>query len=170
MSMIGRYLRLSAAELERAALEPEWALAFVERLDDESAEADGGRARGGWARLHGTGKAWQALDFLLRRREFPVDLVHGEEELPGAEDWGYGPPCRIAPDRVRLAVAALAALDPGRLTEGVAPADLAEARVYPQSLWEAEDSLHLVTAEYHALSDFLRAVATRRHGVLVWIE
>ncbi|MFE7486615.1 YfbM family protein [Kitasatospora sp. NPDC057965] len=166
MSMIGRYLRLSAGELERAEREPEWALEFVEELDD----ADDGERAGGRPRLHETGKAWQALDFLLRRRGFPVDLVHGEGELPGAEDWGYGPPSRIAPDRVRLAAGALAALDPGRLTEGVTGADLAEARVYPQSLWADEDSLHLVTAEYRALTEFLRAVATRRHGVLVWIE
>ncbi|GAA1387056.1 hypothetical protein GCM10009639_11630 [Kitasatospora putterlickiae] len=167
MSMIGRYLRLSAGELERAVREPEWVLEFVEELDD----ADGDeRAGGGRGRLHETGKAWQALDFLLRRREFPVDLVHGEEELPGAEDWGYGPPSLIAPDRVRLAAGALAELDPGRLVEGVRAADLAEARVYPQGLWEDEDSLHLVTAEYRALADFLGAVATRRHGVLVWIE
>ncbi|WP_380282375.1 YfbM family protein [Kitasatospora purpeofusca] len=166
MSMIGRYLRLSAGELGRAAREPEWALEFVEELD----EADGGERACGWARLHETGKAWQALDFLLRRHGFPVDLVHGEEELPGAEDWGYGPPSLIAPDRVRLAAEALAALDPGRLTEGVAAVDLAEARVYPQGLWTDEDSLHLVTAEYRALADFLRAAATRRHGVLVWIE
>ncbi|MFE7563501.1 DUF1877 family protein [Kitasatospora sp. NPDC057500] len=166
MSMIGRYLRLSAGELDRAEREPEWALGFVEELD----EAAGGERAGGWARLHGTGTAWQALDFLLRRRGFPVDLVHGEGELPGAEDWGYGPPCRIAPERVALAAGALAELDPGRLVEGVRAADLAEARVYPQGRWAEEDSLHLVTAEYRALSDFVRAVATRRHGLLVWIE
>ncbi|MFB6890653.1 DUF1877 family protein [Kitasatospora sp. NPDC056327] len=167
MGMIGRYVRLSAGELARAERDPEWVLEFVGELDEE---AGAGRSAGGWARLHGTGRAWQALDFLLRRREFPVDVVHGEEELAGAEDWGYGPPCRILPDRVRLAADALAALDPGRLTEGVAAADLAAAGVYPQGLWTSEDSLYLVTAEYRALSDFLRAVATRRHGVLVWIE
>ncbi|MFE2110842.1 YfbM family protein [Kitasatospora sp. NPDC059463] len=167
MSMIGRYLRLSAGELERALREPEWALEFVEELDGA---ADGARAGGGWARLHETGRAWQALDFLLRRREFPVDLVHGEGELPGADDWGHGPPSLITPERVRLAAGVLAGLDPGRLTEGVTAADLAGARVYPQGLWAEEDSLHLVTAEYRALADFLRAVATRRHGVLVWIE
>ncbi|MER7702630.1 YfbM family protein [Kitasatospora sp. NPDC097605] len=166
MSMIGRYLRLGAGELERAAREPEWVRAFVEELD----EADDGARTGGWARLHETGKAWQALDFLLRRREFPVDLVHGERELPGAGDWGYGPPSLITAERVRLAAGALALLGPGELTEGVAGADLAAAGVYPRSLWREEESLHLVTSEYRALADFLRAVATRRHGVLVWIE
>ncbi|WP_030394578.1 MULTISPECIES: YfbM family protein [Kitasatospora] len=167
MSMIGRYLRLSAGELERAEQDPEWVREFAEELDEDAQE---GRSGGAWARLHGTGKAWQALDFLLRRREFPVDVVYGETELPGAEDWGYGPPCLITPERVRLAAGTFAELDPGRLTEGIAAADLAEARIYPHGLWSSEDALHLVTAEYRALADFLGAVATRRHGVLVWIE
>ncbi len=167
MSMIGRYLRLSAGELERAEREPDWAREFAEEVDEGR---HGGRAGGAWARMHDTGRAWQALDFLLRRREFPVDVVHGEEELPGAEDWGFGPPCRIAPDRVRLAAAALVELDPGRLVEGIGAADLAGARVYPNGLWTSDEALHLVTAEYRALTDFLGAVATRRHGLLVWIE
>ncbi|MEU9131133.1 DUF1877 family protein [Kitasatospora sp. NPDC048540] len=166
MGMIGRYLRLGAAELERAADEPGWARAFVAELDGG---ADGARA-GGWARLHDTGKAWQALDFLLRRHGFPVDLVHGEEELPGAGDWGYGPPRRLAPDRVRTAADAAAAISPGQLTDGVRAADLAAAGLYPPSLWTSEDCLYLLSAEYRALADFLRAVAARRHGLLVWID
>ncbi|MFI9601946.1 DUF1877 family protein [Streptomyces sp. NPDC052043] len=47
------------------------------------------------------------LGFLLRRVSFPVDIVHNEEELSGADDWG--PPRYLTPEQVRTAAAALAA-------------------------------------------------------------
>jgi hypothetical protein len=48
-------------------------------------------------------QTWDLLGFLLRRSAFPVDIVHGEEPL-AADDWGYGPPQYLTPDRVRLRV------------------------------------------------------------------
>ncbi|MEW2047669.1 DUF1877 family protein [Streptomyces sp. NPDC005476] len=38
MSMIGEYLRVTAAELDRAIQDPDWALGFVEEVQDAKAE------------------------------------------------------------------------------------------------------------------------------------
>ncbi|MFD6039307.1 DUF1877 family protein [Streptomyces griseoincarnatus] len=64
------------------------------------------------ARCFDTDKMWHALDFLLRRVGFPVDVVFGEEEIPGADDWSYGPPRCLTPDQVRTAAEAFAATPP----------------------------------------------------------
>lgn len=70
------------------------------------------------ARRFDTDKMWHALDFLLRRIGFPVDVVFGEEEIPGAENWSYGPPRCLTPEQVRTAAEAFAATPSARLTEG----------------------------------------------------
>lgn len=49
------------------------------------------------------------LRFLLARAEFPVNVIHGEEPFAEDEDWGYGPPRYLRPERVQLAAEALRA-------------------------------------------------------------
>ncbi|MGV9313052.1 YfbM family protein [Streptomyces sp. NPDC003691] len=166
MSMNGTYLRLTPDELARALREPVWAGEFS--YDLLVAEAGSGNLRSA-DRTHHTYRAWHGLDFLLRRRGFPVDIVHGEEEIPGAAEWGYGPPCFLPPERVRAASDALATLSPGELVEGVTAADLAGAQVYPVSHWTDEHSLGLVTACYRPLAGYFRSTALRGHALLMWV-
>ncbi|MGA5259387.1 DUF1877 family protein [Streptomyces griseoincarnatus] len=73
------------------------------------------------ARCFDTDKMWHALDFLLRRVGFPVDVVFGEEEIPGADDWSYGPPRCLTPDQVRTAAEAFAATPPRPAHRGCHP-------------------------------------------------
>lgn len=167
MSMIGEYARLTSAELDRAVRDPHWAQEFVRELIE--AELDE-RPEASKTRCHDTDKAWHALDFLLRRIAFPVDIVHGEEEIPGAEDWGYGPPRYLTPERVRVAADALAVTPHQALVADVTPADLAQAGIYPNIIWERGESLAYVTSRYQALVPFFQAAARDGHGVLVWLE
>lgn len=126
--MIGEYARLTPAELGRAVRDPSWALEFIYELIEAGAdETAGGRQ----PRCLDIDKAWDTLGFLLRRIEFPVDIVHGEEKIPGAEDWGYGPPRYLPPDRVHATAAALGELPSDALVRGVKEAELAEADLYP---------------------------------------
>ncbi|MED7950302.1 DUF1877 family protein [Streptomyces sp. BE303] len=161
--MNGRYLRLSARQLERAAAEPGWVREWVTELDEDVDEA---AARG---RLHGTGRAGPVLDFLLRRHDFPVDVIHGEAELPGAGQWGYGPPRCLTPERVGAADGAFADLPPGALVDGITPAELATAVPLPAG-WTDGEALHLASGHYRSLADFLHTAARYRHAVLVWTE
>ncbi|MFJ6572669.1 YfbM family protein [Streptomyces sp. NPDC091292] len=167
MSMIGEYVRLTPAELDRAVKDPDWALKFVEELIEAEPDEQPTAAE---ARCHDTGKTWHALDFLLRRLGFPVDIVHGEMEIPGAEDWGYGPPRYLTPEQVRLATDALAATPHQNLIENVTPADLAQARIYPDVIWERGESLDFVTSHYQALVPFFQAAARDGNGMLVWLD
>ncbi|MEU7279612.1 YfbM family protein [Streptomyces sp. NPDC045431] len=161
MSMLGTYVRLSPAELERILGDPAWAREFVDELLD---------AEPGDARCHSTDKAWDAVRFLTRRAGFPVDVVHGEQAVPWDEDWGYGPPRYLTPDQVRTAAEVLAATEGGRLTAGVGPADLAREQVYPAMIWERGEPLDNVVLHYEALRPFFREAAEAGDAVLVWIS
>ncbi|MGW1029519.1 YfbM family protein [Streptomyces sp. NPDC002577] len=167
MSMIGEYVRLAPAELDRALHDPEWAQEFVDELIE--AELDK-RPEASEARCHDTDKAWHAIDFLLRHLGFPVDIVHGEEEIPGTEDWGYGPPRYLTPERVRIAAEALTATPHDALIDGVTPVDLAQADIYPNIIWERGESLDYVTSHYQALIPFFQAAARHGHAMVIWLS
>lgn len=167
MSMIGEYARLSPAELERAIHDPDWAREFVDELIETELDTPPEPSE---ARCHDVDKAWHALDYVLRRFGFPVDIVHGEEEIPGAEDWGYGPPRFLRPERVRLAAQTLAATPHETLVDGVRPAELAEAQIYPTIVWERGESLDFVTSHYQALVPFFQAAADAGDALLIWLE
>ncbi|MFD8383431.1 YfbM family protein [Streptomyces sp. NPDC059679] len=167
MSMIGEYARLTPAELERAVRDPDWAQEFIGELMDT--ELDEGPATSP-ARCHETDKAWHALDFLLSRLAFPVNVVFGEEEIPGADDWGYGPPRYLTPERVRVAAEAFAAMPPEALVSGVTPDDLVQADIYPVIIWVGDESLDYVTSHYQALVPFFQAAARDGHAVVIWLD
>ncbi|WP_329526410.1 YfbM family protein [Streptomyces sp. NBC_01462] len=167
MSMIGEYARMTPAQLDRAIGDPEWALEFLDELIE--AEADG-RPELPDARSHDIDKAWHALDFLLRRIGFPVAVVHGEQEIPGAEDRGYGPPRYLTVERVRAAADAFATTPSAALTEGVSPTDLAKAEIYPTIVWERGESLEYVTDHYEALGQFFQAAACAGDAMLIWLD
>ncbi|MCP9957328.1 YfbM family protein [Streptomyces sudanensis] len=167
MSMIGEYARLTAEEFARALEDPQWAQERVGELVE--AELGGGPG-GAEARCLDTDKAWHALDFLLSRIGFPVDVVFGEGAIPGAEDWGYTPPRYLTPARVRVAAEALRDTPVERLVEGVGPGDLARAEVYPVIVWERGEPLEYVTAYYEALVPFFGAAARDGDAVLMWLD
>ncbi|WP_448317255.1 YfbM family protein [Streptomyces sp. CO7] len=164
MSMIGQYARLSPGELERAISEPKWAMGLVDGPVAKVPDAGAG------SRRHEVDKTWQALGFVLDRAGFPVDVVLGDEVLPGAEDWGYRPPRLIRPERVRVAAEAFDRISSASLAEGVGPADLAAADICPHVVRERGEPLDWVTGHYAALGEFFRAAARAGDAVLVRID
>lgn len=167
MSMIGEYVRVTPDELARTLGDPEWALGLV----DELIEADLRRRRDpSSARSLDTDKAWDALGYLLRRIGFPVDIVRGEEPVPGADDWGYGPPRYLTAERVKEAAEALAKVSGEELVAGVTPQELADADVYPGVVWRRGESLDYVRGHYEALVPFFAAAARDGDAMLVWLD
>ncbi|MET8856147.1 YfbM family protein [Streptomyces sp. NPDC004579] len=165
MSMIGEYLRVTATELDRAMRDPDWALDFVEEVQ-AAEEAEPAPAE---ARHFSTYKTWDLLRFLLARAEFPVDVIHGEEPFAEDEDWGYGPPRYLRPERVRLAAESLRAADYDQLISGVDPAELTSADVYPLG-WSEPGALEWGRHWYDGLTQFLEAAAGADDAVLVWLD
>ncbi|MFI2505977.1 DUF1877 family protein [Streptomyces sp. NPDC018972] len=137
MSMIGEHLCVTVTELDRAIQALDWALDFVEEVQDAEEETEPAPAE---ARHFSTYKTWDMLCFLLTRAEFPVDVIRGEEPFAEDGDWGYGPPRYLRPERVRLAAEALRATGYAQLISGVEPAELTGAEVYPFG-WSEPGSL-----------------------------
>jgi len=104
MSTVGEYLRLTPEELNRVLDDPEVIAELVEQFIECEEEVDDSEPR-----HHDTDVAWAALEFLLDRIGFPVDIVRGEEDIPGASDWGNGPHRYLTSDQVSHAAQALAA-------------------------------------------------------------
>lgn len=166
MSMIGEYLRVTAAELDRAIQEPDWALDFVEEVQDAEEESVPAPAE---ARHFSTYKAWDMLRFLLARAEFSVNVIHGEEPFAEDEDWGYGPPRYVKPERVRLAAQALRTTTYDQLIGGVNPAELTRAEVYPVR-WDEPGALEWGRHWYEGLTEFFEAAAAADDALLVWLD
>lgn len=171
--MIGEYVRVTAAQLDRAVKDPQWASDFIDELieaelTDETAE--GGQGASTQSRSLDIDKAWGALGFLLRRRDFPVDIVQGEEAIPGAEDWGYGPLRYLTPAQVKVAATALAGLSGEDLIAGVSAQELARADVYPRVIWERGQSLDYVREHFATLVPFFQVAALEGEAMLIWLD
>ncbi|MFC8587736.1 YfbM family protein [Streptomyces sp. NPDC057217] len=164
MSMNGEYLRVTPAELERALKDPEWALELAEEIQDAQEESEVPVE----ARHFTTHQTWHLLGFLLQRFAFPVDIVHGEEPLAD-DDWGYGPPRYLAPDRVRLAADVLRQTTYDRLIQDVDPSELAKAEIYPR-IWDSPTSLEWARDLFTPLTEFFRGAASTGHAVLIWLD
>ncbi|MBV7700348.1 YfbM family protein [Streptomyces sp. TRM70350] len=146
--------------------DPDWALDFVEEVQDAEEETEPALAE---ARHFTTYKTWDMLRFLLARAEFPVDVIHGEERFAEDEDWGYGPPRYVRPERVQLAAEALRATSYGQLISGVDPAELTSAEVYPLG-WSEPGALEGGRPWYDGLTQFFEAAARADDGILVWLD
>jgi hypothetical protein len=167
MSMIGEYAGLTPAELDRALREPEWAYEFVDWLM-EAEPREPGAAQ---PRCLDIDKSWDFLGLLLRRIDFPVDIVRGEEEIPQAGNWGYGPPRYLTPDRVRAAAEALSATPGHALVRNVSAPDLVRDDLYPRIA--ADDLgpwLTYIVHPYDALVPFFAAAARDGDAVMVWLD
>jgi len=176
MSMIGEYARLTPAELQRAISDPEWVMDYLDELKDALDEAevhedewDGSDDPPGRAKLYSTYKTWNLLAYLLDRASFPVNVIYGERVLNSEQDWGYGAASYLTPDRVKYAANALDATPYSQLAQGVTPADLNGAGIYPIP-WEAEDSAEWGREHYERLTAFFGAAADAGDAVLCWLD
>ncbi|WP_228453452.1 DUF1877 family protein [Streptomyces alkaliterrae] len=105
----------------------------------------------------------------MARAEFPVNVIHGEEPFAEDEDWEYGPPRYLRPERVQLAAEALPATSYAQLIRGVDPAELTSAEVYPLG-WSEPGALEWGRPWYDGLTQFSEAAARADDVMLVWLD
>ncbi|MFY1672701.1 YfbM family protein [Plantactinospora sp. WMMB334] len=173
MSIKGNWLRVTPAELAQAKDNLDWALGLAESAQENEE----------W-RLSRTDKAWNGLDFLLKRRGFTVPIVEGAEPFvdtsvddPDSEDdlddpgsdWGYGPPRYLTPEQVATAAAELAELTEDDLTQGVDPAELTRAQIYP-SPWNRLEDLQWPSHYLPYVREFFTSAAKDGHAVICWLD
>ncbi|MHB9860322.1 YfbM family protein [Streptomyces sp. YIM S03343] len=164
--MIGEYLRLTPADLDKAIANPEWAVLLAEAAQD-AAEVHPD-LRPADARHYSTYKTWDLIRHLVVRAEFPVNVVQGEELFPDPEDWVYGPPRYLPPARVRQAAERLLPLTYDLLITGVDPSDLTELEVYPLH-WDTPGSLDWARPWYEGLTQFFEAAALDGDAMIIWL-
>lgn len=164
MSIIGEYLRVTPAQLERAVRDPEWALDHADEVREAEDQPESPSTA---SRYYSTYKAWDLIRFLLARTGMPVDIIHGEEPFT-EEDWGYGPPRYLHPEHVQLAAHTLRTCTYDQLIEGVSPDDLTRAEVYPLG-WDV-GMLGWGRHWYDGLTHFFEATATAGDAMLVWLD
>jgi hypothetical protein len=165
--MYGEWLRLTPAELEHAKSDLRWAHDLAMKADEgvDLPVAD--------RRSFGTDKTWQALQFLLDRKDFPIWIVFGEENFVDdpedpETDWGYGPPRYLTPEQVQQAAVALADLTEEALIDGVDPAELQQAGIYP-TVWDRPDELPWAVCHLPEVKVYFDAAAKAGDAILCWI-
>jgi hypothetical protein len=182
--MIGEYVRVTPEVMEHAIADPQWALEYIEQLQDAADFAEfGGEDEAeepqppkelmaqAQARLYSTYKAWNILAFLLHRAGCPVDVVYGEVEFAEEEDWGYGPPRYLPPDRVRDAAQVLQGYTFAALSAGVTDQHLRDAEVYPiPDPSSGNDEVMWAEHWFQPLVDFFAAAASEGDAVIVWLD
>jgi Domain of unknown function (DUF1877) len=167
MGMTGEYLRLAPDELQAAIARPGWLADHAEQVRDAELVRAPASAQ---ARHLSTEKAWHVIDYILGRARFPVQIVYGEEDLPGIgeDDWSYGPPSYLTPDRVRVAADALARTTFDDLVAGLEPADMAREERYPY-VGDEPESLEWVRDCFEPLAPYFQAAAGAGEAIVVWI-
>src|SRR5581483_9688606 len=115
-----------------------------------------------------TDKAWHALDFLLTRQGFPVDIVFGERAVEQADDESDDGPSRyLTPDRVRVAAEALAPMTEESLARGVSLADLEREQIYP-NVWDEPD-FNWVTDFLPEVKVWFQEAAESGDAMICWV-
>jgi hypothetical protein len=166
MSMIGNYLRVSEAELNRLLEAPESISSLLYPESPSSFSND---------RHLDIDKSWQLIQFLLTgdpwEGEPPLrNVVMGGTEL-GDVDVGYGPARYLTPTEVQVVTAALASLSPQELWSRFDAEKIRDAEIYPDGCWEEDPTLgEYVQGNFQQVKDFFSRAAQERQAVLLWIN
>jgi hypothetical protein len=162
VGIYGEWLRVSPAELEHAKSNPAWLLDLYDELGGAGYSQ---RQQGG--RRSGTDKTWQALDYLLTKRGFPVEIIYGEEDFEPDTPMGDSQPTYLTPEQVRTAAAALAPLSGEDLLAGVEPTDLVD--IYP-NVWNQPGELESAVSYLDDAKTFFEEAAKAGDAVVCWVR
>ncbi|MFD2792891.1 YfbM family protein [Promicromonospora vindobonensis] len=163
--MIGEYIRLEPGDFTRALSEPEWVRSMIDELWD--AEEEGNEQD---LRLIDVDKAWHGLALVLERAGVSAAVVFGDDQVPGADDWGYGPPSSLSPERVAELAAALRSLDGPRAIEAVPAEVFVKEDIYPQGIWNEAGAGQYLAGHLERLTTFFVDAADAGMGIFVWLD
>lgn len=170
MSMVGCFLLVDAALIERLLAEPVHVTQAVERAYAEHPED-----------LVDVDKAWHCLHYLLTGTawdgHWPTNfIVSGGTEV-GDVDVGYGPARAIRPDELAEIARALSTLSGRGLSSRFSAREMESLEIYPGGQpggWSgvdpsSEDSFGYFTAAFDELRNLVNRGVTRGQGMLVWL-
>lgn len=164
MSMTGRFLRLTRAELQDVIARPALAadLAYPNDAPLNPSELDIDKA---WHIIHFllTGEAWGGSGAL-------ADSILGGVELTGT-DAGYGPFRYLTPPEVQSVARALADLPFDELWSRLDPDETESAGIYP-GRWGADGEVEraYVAQNYESLRTFYSSASQSSSAVLLYLS
>jgi hypothetical protein len=120
-------------------------------------------------RLMDIDKAWHGLVFALGRAGVSAAAVYGDEPVPGADDWGYGPLAWLSVERVAEVSASLGGLDAEQTIAVVPLAAFVDAETYPTGMWAQPDAKDYLVSHLKQLTTFFAEAADAGMGMLMWI-
>lgn len=165
MSMIGNYLRLPEAELQKLLEKPEAILEFLYPEDDSEPGGD---------RHLDTDKAWHLTHFLLTGEAWDGEVpfcnaVLGGTEI-GEEDVGYGPARYLTPSQVKSTSEALAAISPDQLWQRFDLDAVRKCKIYPSG-WEGNEMDRTYIVEYYtSLQTFFAAAVEEQQAMILYLN
>ena len=162
--MIGNYLRVSDAELDRLKNDPSDIMEVLYPNDGEGDHPEG--------RHLDIDKSWHAIQFLLTGDPWDGEppeqnAVMGGVEL-GDEDVGYGPARGLTSAEVRVVSTALAALSGEDLWSRFDADAFARAEIYPQG-WSTEGKGYIL-GYYEELRAFFADAARAGDAMLLYLN
>ena len=162
MSMIGHYLRLPEAELNRFLLQPaSLSELLLSRLSQPSGDC------------FDIEKAWHIIHFLLtgERSNGPEPLVNAVlGGTPIGEELSYGPARYLTPAQVAALAAALGPISPEELLGRFDLQAVKNARIYPSG-WILNDLVRdFVIHHFQRLKEFFETAAGQKEAVILYIS
>jgi len=116
-------------------------------------------------------KAWHGIHYLLTgtawegREPFCWAVMAPEDIGP---DLGMGPARLLTPEQVVRLAAALDSLTVDELSARFDPGQMQALQIYPDRIWQDDDSLDYLMENFQLMADFYRDAAARADGVLQW--
>jgi hypothetical protein len=114
--------------------------------------------------------AWHGLALVLDRAGVSTAVMFGDDQLPGADDWGYGPPSSLSPGRVAELAAVLRSLDPRGVADAVPAQAFVDADIYPNGVWDEPGIGEYLAGHLERLTTFFVDAAGAGMGMLVWLD
>ncbi len=163
MSMIGNFVAVDGATLNRLQDNPEEVIAFLYPEGDE-----------GPANALDVDKAWHAIHFMLNGTPWEGQGVLGLTVLNGTEigeDVGYGSARYLSQDQVKEVAHALSELSEADFNARYDGRAMDEQEVYPQ-IWSRDDDFgrSYVLEHFRNLVSFYREAANRHDAMLLFIN
>ena len=162
MSMTGRYLQLTPAQLEAVIAEPELAAQFA------FPETETG------ARALDIDRSWHIIHFLLNGQPWEGDEPLANAVLGGAElphtDAGYGPFRYLAPHQVRELSSALRGIPFEVLWSRLDSERTEAAEIYPGRWNNDLVERQYVSHHYEALCSFMATAGESSNAVLLHLS
>lgn len=163
--MIGHYVRLPDADLQKILQSPASILEILYPQDDLPFAPE---------RYLDIDKAWHLIHFLLTGKtwdgEEPMSFAVLGGKLIGEVDVGYGPARYLSPTQVEATAKALADISPNELWKRFDRQQVRQAEIYPSGWGGNETERDYILQHFSDLKSFFSDAASDHDAMILYIN